>query len=80
MINKIVGYRKMIGKSQKEMAKKFDISVQAYSKKENGLIPFKDSEKVIFKNLLLPYFPDITIDDIFFSQMLSNVEFKEVSK
>lgn len=34
MINKIAGYRKMIGKSQKEMAKKFDISVQAYSKKK----------------------------------------------
>ncbi|WP_303266008.1 helix-turn-helix transcriptional regulator [Staphylococcus hominis] len=80
MINKIVGYRKMIGMSQKEMAEKFNISIQSYSKKENGLVPFKDTEKVIFKSLLLPYFPKITIDDIFFDNELRYVELKEASK
>lgn len=80
MINKIVGYRKMIGMSQKEMAEKFNISIQSYSKKENGLVPFKDTEKVIFKSLLLPYFPKITIDDIFFDKELRYVELKEASK
>ncbi|MFK4284172.1 helix-turn-helix transcriptional regulator [Staphylococcus hominis] len=80
MINKIVGYRKMIGMSQKEMAEKFNISIQSYSKKENGSVPFKDTEKVIFKNLLLPYFPKITIDDIFFDNELRYVESKEASK
>ena len=74
MINKVVGYRKMIGMSQKEMAEKFNISIQSYSKKENGVVPFKDSEKVIFKSLLLPYFPNITNDDIFFNDELRKVE------
>ncbi|GAB0289468.1 helix-turn-helix transcriptional regulator [Staphylococcus pseudintermedius] len=73
-MNKIAGYRKMLGMSQSEMASKMNISVQSYSKKENGKVAFKDSEKVLFKNLLLPYFNNITIDEIFFANELSKVE------
>lgn len=65
-MNKIRGYRNMIGKTQKDMAKMLGISSNAYNKKENGETPFKDNEKIMFKNMLLPYFPEITIDDIFF--------------
>ncbi|EGQ3229741.1 helix-turn-helix domain-containing protein [Staphylococcus pseudintermedius] len=64
----------MLGMSQSEMASKMNISVQSYSKKENGKVAFKDSEKVLFKNLLLPYFNNITIDEIFFANELSKVE------
>lgn len=74
MINKIVGYRKMLGLSQSELAIKMNISAQAYSQKENGKVPFKDSEKILFKKMLLPYFPNITIDEIFFGNKLSKVE------
>lgn len=66
-MNKIIGYRKMLGFTQTDLAKKFGISLQAYRLKENGTTAFKDSEKVLFKNLLIPIFPSITIDDIFFN-------------
>lgn len=65
MVNKIAGYRKMLG-TQKDMARLFGISVQAYSSKERGKTQFKDSEKVIIKNKLQKLFPNITIDEIFF--------------
>lgn len=66
-MNKIRGYRNMLGKTQKEMAQIFGISTNAYSKKEQGQIPFKDDEKILFKDMLSQYFPSITIDDIFFA-------------
>lgn len=55
----------MLG-TQKDMAKLFGISVQAYSAKERGKTQFKDSEKVIIRNKLQKLFPGITIDEIFF--------------
>lgn len=36
--------------------------------KEKGKIQFSDKEKIVFKELLLPIFPLITIDEIFFDQ------------
>lgn len=66
MSNKIAGYRRMLGKTQKDVAEMFGISTQAYSSKERGKTQFKDSEKVIFKKELQRLFPDITIDEIFF--------------
>lgn len=66
-MNKIVGYRKMLGKTQDEMAKEFNISKQAYWQKEKGCTSFSDREKILFKKMLLPIFPNITIDDIFFT-------------
>ena len=64
---KLIGYRKMLGKTQYEMAKIFSISRQSYYLKEKGKIAFNDKEKLLFKNLLVPVFPDITIDEIFFN-------------
>lgn len=66
-INKIAGYRANLGLTQAEMAEYLNILPQSYSNKERGGTAFKDSEKVKIKNLLLPHFPGITIDDIFFS-------------
>lgn len=67
MKNKIAGFRKILGMTQKSMAEVFGISLQAYWQKENGRTPFSDKEKVLFKERLKVIFPDITIDDIFFS-------------
>lgn len=75
-MNLIAGYRKMLGMSQSEMAKTFEISLQAYWSKEMGKTPFSDNEKLKFKRMLLPLFPNITIDDIFFNQKVSKVENK----
>ncbi len=66
-MNKIVGYRKMLGMTQEDMAKKFNISKQAYWMKEKGKSQFSDKEKLLFKRMLLPLFPLITVDEIFFS-------------
>lgn len=67
MNNRVAGYRRMLGKTQKEFAELFGISTQAYSSKERGRTQFKDSEKKIIKDELKELFPDITIDDIFFT-------------
>jgi len=50
------------------MAKEFNISVQAYYRKEKGYTPFTDKEKVAFRNMVQEDFPDITIDAIFFTE------------
>jgi len=67
-MNIIAGYRKMVGKTQKEMADIFGISRQAYYLKEKGSISFSDNEKLKFKKILQPLFPKITVDDIFFNE------------
>lgn len=64
--NIVKGYRAMLGKTQKEMAEILKISPQSYYNKENGKVEFKDSEKITFKNLVKNYFPEITLEDIFF--------------
>ncbi|MGM0214296.1 helix-turn-helix transcriptional regulator [Enterococcus sp. AZ109] len=66
-MNKIVGYRKMLGKTQSEMAKIFNVSTQSYWQKENGKARFSDEEKILFKKMVQDIFPNITIDEIFFS-------------
>lgn len=65
-INKIKGYRNYLNLTQKEMGEKLGISKQSYFNKESSKYNFTDEEKLIFKSLLIPYFPNITIEDIFF--------------
>ena len=65
-INKLAGYRTMLGMNQTEMGTILGISKQAYSRKETGKISFKDSEKILIKELLLLYFPEVTMEDLFF--------------
>lgn len=74
--NKIKGYRNMLGKTQSEMAKELNISSQSYYNKENGYVSFKDEEKIIIKKMLIPHFPKITIEDIFFlKQVVKSYDF-----
>lgn len=65
-INKVRGYRNMLGLSQKDMADKLSISINAYRNKENGKVEFRDNEKIIIKEMILPLFPQITLEEIFF--------------
>ena len=69
MIMDIRKWRQFLGYTQREIAEMFSISYQAYSQKEKGLAPFTDKEKIIFRDLLREYFPNITIDDIFFKEI-----------
>ncbi|MCY7224991.1 helix-turn-helix transcriptional regulator [Abiotrophia defectiva] len=64
--NKIRGYRNMLGLNQAQMGAKLGITKQAYQRKEVGRAAFSDQEKITFKKLLLPLFPDITLENIFF--------------
>ena len=65
--NKIASYRAGLGLTQKEMANILGITTQQqYHLKETKKRPFTDSEKKAMKSLLSPYFPSITIDEIFF--------------
>ena len=64
---KVRGYRVMLGKTQKDMAELFEISKQAYSAKERGETSFSEKEMLSIKEMLLPIFPGINIDEIFFS-------------
>ncbi|MGX0341720.1 helix-turn-helix transcriptional regulator [Staphylococcus hominis] len=66
-MNKVVGYRNMLGKSQEKMAKEFNISSQSYRLKEKGQVNFNKNEMIKFRDLLREnLFPNITIDEIFF--------------
>ena len=65
-MNKIAGYRKMLGLTQEDLAKRIGITRQTYSLKENGKVKFSDVEKIMIKNMLIKVFPNITIDEIFF--------------
>ncbi len=66
MYGKIKGYRNMLNLTQTELGKELGLTKQSYSNKERGKREFTDKEKKKMKDLLLPIFPDVTIDDIFF--------------
>ena len=65
-INKMAGYRTMIGFNQTQMGEVLGISKQAYSNKERGVVKFNDKEKLLLKEFLRTYLPDISIDELFF--------------
>lgn len=68
ILNRVIGYRKMLGMTQDDMAKLFNISVQAYRMKEAGKTAFNKSEMLLIRSLLREkLFPEITIDEIFFT-------------
>lgn len=71
MKDKIAGYRTMLGFNQQEMTEKLGISKQAYRMKEIGKTQFNDNEKLEIKEMLKSVFPNITIDEIIFSQNVS---------
>lgn len=65
-MNRLVGYRTMLGLTQQEMADRLGISKQKYWNKEHERTPLTDKEKITIKEMLLPHVKDITVDTIFF--------------
>ena len=63
--NKLIGYRKMFGLNQSDVAKVLNIGINTYSFKENGKTEFNISEAKAITNLLKEYNPKLTIDEIF---------------
>lgn len=78
-LNKVAGYRTMLGIKQKDMALKLGISSQSYSNKENGKTPFNDLEKLKLRKIFKKIDNNISIDEIFFlSKKLLLVTFEKM--
>ena len=71
-MNYLKGYRIVLGLSQSDMAKKLGISRQAYSEKERGNVPFKDSEKLSILKMYRQIEKSIDLYDIFFAPKVTN--------
>lgn len=65
-MNKLAGFRRMLGLSQEEMAKKIGLSVTGYRLKENEINEFKKTEMIKIHTMVKDIMPDITLEDIFF--------------
>ena len=65
--NKLLGLRKSVGIKQDEIAKFLEINQATFSKKERGVSEFKRTEMEKVTIYLRRYFPDITMEEIFFS-------------
>lgn len=65
-MTKLKGYRVMLGKTQRDMAKELNISVQSYNNKETGKTAFSDREKLAIKTIVSEVKSDITIDELFY--------------
>ena len=65
-MTKLKGYRVMLGKTQRDMAKELNISVQSYNNKETGKTAFSDREKLAIKTMISEVKSDITIDELFY--------------
>jgi len=67
MGNKLAGYRKMVGVNQIVLAELLGIGLNTYSFKENMKTEFTRSEMVKITKFFKEYFPNITMDEIFFN-------------
>lgn len=63
----VSSYRRMTGKSQKHFADILGISINSYANREKGKTQFTKNEMEKFHSEVIKYFPNLTIEDIFFS-------------
>lgn len=64
-MNKIKGYRNMIGKSQEEMAELLGVHVNTYKNWEENPEKFKVDKAFIFLEEVKKYDSDVKFEDIF---------------
>ena len=67
MPNKLLGLRKSVRVTQKELADYLNINQATFCKKETGISDFKRSEMEKITIFLRKYYPDITTEEIFFN-------------
>lgn len=65
-MNKIAGFRRMLGLSQEEMAERIGLSLTGYRLKENEINEFKKTEMFKIYRMIKDVMPDVTLEDIFF--------------
>ena len=63
-VNKIKGYRAMLGMSQKEMAEVLGLSLRGYSTKENGQSKFDANELVKIQQTFKEKNLEVSLDDL----------------
>lgn len=73
-VNLVVGYRKLLGMTQQDMAKEIGVSPQSYSNKERGYRAFTDSEKIKLKRFFDIYFDDVSFDIFFEDNGLRSIK------
>lgn len=66
MVNKVMGYRKMLCMTQKQMAEELGISEGQYRAKEKGKYEFSQNEMKTFQKLLISKVGNIKLESIFF--------------
>ena len=66
-LNKLAGYRVMLGFNQENFGKLLGITKQSYGQKENGKRDFTDSEKKKLKEYLIKFFPEVSYEELFFN-------------
>lgn len=66
-MNKVLGYRKMIGLTQLQMANELGISENQYRAKEKGKYDFSKTEMEKYHEVVKKTMKDIKIQDIFFN-------------
>lgn len=66
-MNRIKGYRNMIGMSQKDMSKILGIAESTYRQKEKGKSVFKENEIKKFIDAVKSVDPSVNVKDIFFN-------------
>lgn len=71
MNKQLIAYRKILNMSQTDMAKAIGIGLTAYNFKETGKSDFTQSEMLSIRDIIKKYNPNITIDEIFFSQSVN---------
>lgn len=69
-MNKLKRLRILAGYTQQEIADMCGITNVSYSRKELGYVPFKDTEKVLFMELIAETSPDETIESVFFEHLV----------
>lgn len=64
-INKVKAFREVLGIPQHEMSRMLSISQPSYNRKEKKR-KFSDEEKIILTDYFKKYFPNETLESIFF--------------
>jgi len=63
-MNKVKGYRNMVGMTQKQMAEALEMPLRSYMDKENGITEFSIEKYVMIRDLLNSKGLKLTIDDL----------------
>ncbi|MDK8502123.1 transcriptional regulator [Aerococcus sp. UMB1112A] len=65
-VNKVAGYRRMLGLTQAQLASMIGVSRSSMQNKESGKFPFKDNEKIKLVEIFKEIDPSLNVANIFF--------------